>query len=71
MGSLLLIVERFVDGWKCSVVFVGCRGDRGDGGGRRHDAGPGDRDDHVKVPFWCCKVEVGVKLEQNDDYHTG
>jgi hypothetical protein len=25
----------------------------------------------VKVPFWCCKVEVGVKLEQNDDYHTG
>ena len=29
-------------------------GDRG-GGGRRDDAGPGDRDDHVMIPF-CLSV---------------
>ena len=46
-----VFVGRVKSGNGCSVVFVVGRGDRGDSGGRRRDAGPGNRDNHKMVPF--------------------
>ena len=39
------------------VVFVGRRGDGGDRGGCRRDAGPGNRNDHSVIPFFEVDVE--------------
>ena len=51
-----------------SVVFVVGRGDRGDSGCRRRDAGPGNRDNHKMTPFLRLMLNSKVRLKKLEGY---